>query len=96
MRKVMPAILFFAVVLTLFGARAASLWQESHHDPKQLFDVWGGGLLWTPTLIIQAVLTAVFAIACLFVIFSKRYEANERHWAYGALGTILGFWLRTA
>jgi hypothetical protein len=50
--------------------------------------------LWTPSLIIQAIITAIFVGAGLFVILSKRYAPAERHWAYGALGTILGFWLR--
>lgn len=94
MRKIIPAILFFAVLVTLFGERAYRIWQEPHHDVHELYDLWGGVSLWTPTLIIQATLTGIFGVACLFVIFSKRYEPTERHWAYGALGTILGFWLR--
>jgi len=91
MRKVVPAILFLAVVAGLFAERAARMWHNSHHDIKQLYDVWNEGYLWTPTLIIQAVMTGIFLVSCLFVIFSKRYEAKERYRAYGALGTILGF-----
>ena len=45
-------------------------------------------------LIAQLVVTGLFMGASLFVVLSKRYPPADRHWAYGALGTILGFWLR--
>jgi hypothetical protein len=50
---------------------------------------------WTPILAIQAGITLIFVAASLFVILSQRYASTEKHWAFGALGTILGFWLRT-
>jgi len=38
-------------------------------------------------------ITGVLLCASLFVILSKRYSAQEKHWAYTTVGTILGFWL---
>jgi hypothetical protein len=35
----------------------------------------------------------IVLIAGLWVILSKRYVATDRHWAYGAVGTIIGYWL---
>jgi hypothetical protein len=96
MRKVIPAILFFAALATLFGEEALRIWRESHHDPHELYDLWPGASFWTPILIVQAAMTVIFVGACLYVIVSKRYGPTERHWAFGTLGTILGFWLRTA
>jgi hypothetical protein len=43
----------------------------------------------------QLVISAVLLIAALFVILTKRYAAQDKHWAYGALGTVVGFWLKT-
>jgi hypothetical protein len=31
--------------------------------------------------------------ASLFVILAKRYSTADKHWAYGAIGTVVGFWL---
>ena len=42
----------------------------------------------------QLVISAVLLVAALFVILTKRYPAQDKHWAYGALGTIVGFWLK--
>jgi hypothetical protein len=42
----------------------------------------------------QLVISAVLLIAALFVILTKRYPAQDKHWAYGALGTVVGFWLK--
>jgi hypothetical protein len=33
-------------------------------------------------------------VASLFVILSQRYKAEIEKWAFGSLGTILGFWLK--
>ncbi|TBW03654.1 hypothetical protein E0E52_14555 [Azotobacter chroococcum] len=30
----------------------------------------------------------------LFVILSKQYDGESQKWAFGVIGTILGFWLR--
>ena len=43
--------------------------------------------------IMQAVISVIVLCASLFVILSKRYASSDKHWAYTAIGTILGFWL---
>jgi hypothetical protein len=42
----------------------------------------------------QAAVTVVVLCAALFVIVSKRYRPPEKNWAFGAVGTVIGFWLR--
>jgi hypothetical protein len=32
--------------------------------------------------------------ASLFVILAADYDPNIKHWAFGTVGTILGFWLK--
>ncbi|MEJ0078137.1 MAG: hypothetical protein WDO17_22385 [Alphaproteobacteria bacterium] len=44
--------------------------------------------------IIQIALSAILLFASLFVILSKLYEPGDKHWAYGIIGTIIGFWLK--
>lgn len=38
--------------------------------------------------------SCVVLFAALFVILSKNYPPTTEHWAYAAIGTIMGFWLR--
>jgi hypothetical protein len=37
--------------------------------------------------------TIIFAAAALFAIFTKRVKPADKNWAYGAVGSILGYWL---
>ena len=30
----------------------------------------------------------------VFVIISPRFKPTQKHWAYGMVGTILGYWLK--
>ena len=42
-----------------------------------------------------AVVSIVVLIAALFVILSGKYADADKKWAYGAVGTIVGYWLNT-
>ena len=42
----------------------------------------------------QVAISIVVLGAGLFVVLSKRYEAAEKNWAFGAIGTVIGFWLK--
>ena len=33
--------------------------------------------------------------AALFIILSDKFNAQNQHWAFGAAGTIVGYWLKT-
>jgi hypothetical protein len=44
----------------------------------------------------QIVVTLALLLACLLVVLSDKYDPNSKHWAFGMLGTIVGFWLRGA
>lgn len=45
-------------------------------------------------LVAQLVISAILLAAALFVILTKKYPPQDKHWAYGALGTVVGFWLK--
>ncbi len=42
----------------------------------------------------QVAISLIVLIAALFIVISKAYEPADKHWAYGSLGTILGYWLK--
>jgi hypothetical protein len=42
----------------------------------------------------QIVLSVVLLLAGLWVILSKQFAPGDKHWWYGMMGTILGFWLK--
>ncbi len=42
----------------------------------------------------QLVFSLVILIAGLYVILSGKYSAVGEGWAAGAIGTVLGYWLR--
>ena len=51
-------------------------------------------VLTVPRETVQEVFSAVLLAASLFVILSKRFAPKEKHWAYGTIGTLVGFWFR--
>lgn len=49
-----------------------------------------------PNSYMPVVISLILLGSGLWVILSKRYVATDRHWAYGVIGTIVGFWLHTS
>jgi hypothetical protein len=47
-----------------------------------------------PRMIVQILISVLLAALSLFVIVSGRYGVKPRHWAYGTIGVLLGFWLK--
>jgi hypothetical protein len=43
--------------------------------------------------IVQGGISGVLLFAAVWRILSKRYTPTDRHWAYGTIGTLVGFWL---
>lgn len=39
-------------------------------------------------------LTLLVILAALFVVLSRSYGDAEQKWAFGAIGTVLGYWLK--
>ena len=53
----------------------------------------------TPSEVVDLIMPIVVTLAvlgcALYVIISKAYPEANQKWAFGAIGTILGFWLKT-
>ncbi len=45
--------------------------------------------LWMRILVTLAVLASA-----LYIVLSRHYEADQQKWAFGVIGTVLGYWLR--
>ena len=39
-------------------------------------------------------ITVLLLVCSIAIVMLERYDANQKHWGYATLGTILGFWLR--
>ncbi|PYE52063.1 hypothetical protein [Deinococcus yavapaiensis] len=48
-----------------------------------------GGLKFLFTMVISLIVL----VSSLFVVLSKRYPADAQKWAFGSLGTVIGYWL---
>jgi hypothetical protein len=46
--------------------------------------------------IMQVIISIALLVSGLYVVLSHGYGATEQHWAYGSMGTVVGFWLRPA
>jgi hypothetical protein len=44
-------------------------------------------------VIMPALITVILLVSALWVILSRRYNDANQKWAFGVLGTIVGFWL---
>jgi hypothetical protein len=44
--------------------------------------------------IVRAIVSLAILSCAMFVILSPRFKTPEKHWAFGVIGTILGYWLR--
>jgi hypothetical protein len=44
--------------------------------------------------IIQSIISLVLLLAALFMILSSTFTSQDKHWAFGTIGTIVGFWLK--
>jgi hypothetical protein len=82
MRKLpMPIILAIAGVLMIFALQF----------PAYVFGLSGAD----PGMLMQVIVSLAVLGGSLLVVLSKKYQSVEKHWAFGVIGTIVGFWLRT-
>lgn len=46
------------------------------------------------TLWMRIIVTLTVLLCALYIILSKHYEADQQKWAFGVIGTVLGYWLK--
>ena len=45
-------------------------------------------------LIMQCFVSCIILAASLYVILSGSFSPQDKHWAFGSVGTVIGFWLK--
>lgn len=43
---------------------------------------------------VRIVITGILLLAALYIILSKSYDGSSKNWAFGVVGTIVGYWLK--
>jgi len=81
MKRVM-IVLWLLVVAILFIMRFAA------------FAPLGATDVSTPAGIMQILISIGLLVAALYVILSKKYDGDVQKWAFGVVGTIVGYWLK--
>jgi hypothetical protein len=107
MPKLVTILLIFGVILLLglaWAGRSETAYYLFYHLRDltgDLFGFWatpGTKLIdegpFSTRIIVQILISVLLAALSLFVILSGRYGAKPQHWAYGAIGVLLGFWLK--
>jgi hypothetical protein len=56
--------------------------------------VWNRKDILNHRVIMQIVFSLALFSASLFVVLAARYDQSSKHWAFGSIGTIIGFWLK--
>ena len=46
------------------------------------------------TLWMRIIVTLTVLLCALYIILSRHYEADQQKWAFGVIGTVLGYWLK--
>ena len=90
-------ILFIATVAALvaLGWRETHK-TESHHAilPRIIAEADSFPEEAEVSLWMRVLVSVVILGAALYIILSQRFQGDQQKWAFGAVGTVLGFWLK--
>jgi hypothetical protein len=93
----LPGWLFVAAVVSIV-LPGWGLVEDFFHEPNHIkwlpFTFISPELLSRGPSIFKMTVTLILLFASLFVIMSQRYPARDKHWAYGTIGTLIGYWLK--
>jgi hypothetical protein len=70
------------VILFLFTHAPEIVWRGAAES-----DLWRG--------IMRIIVSLILLGGALWVIIARKYSPADRHWAYGIVGTIAGFWMNS-
>jgi hypothetical protein len=100
----------FAVLVLVFSSRAASLFRSIasclrrsgrgqalpgfEAVARQHTELGDNPMQFYVQLVMQIVVSVVILSAALYLILSQRYDVEDKHWAYGAAGAVVGYWLK--
>jgi hypothetical protein len=97
------AFLFFLVTIAVLAVYAAWHWWMRRRRHHQLDPDASGEMSPTRSYYLSLflerirmihIVTTILMLASLWIILSNRYDEDVQKWAFGAMGSVLGFWLR--
>jgi hypothetical protein len=103
--RILPAAIFVVTIIAFLLIRLTPEYIPISYIPfGRTLHEWGlwvvdRGYSFGPEILheaMQVVITLIVIVlpAALFAILAQRFEAPQKNWAYGAVGTIIGFWLK--
>jgi hypothetical protein len=90
---ILPPLPIIAVLPVVAVGLSASRWALQPRDGTRDLAPPASFALQDVAALMPGIVTLVLLAAALWVILSRRYSTTDRHWAYGAIGLIAGFWL---
>jgi hypothetical protein len=90
---IMPRVIDYYQKQKLAAQRLEQCLERHKNDPI-VCAVSGAGPKPSSTLLyIRGVVSITLLSSSLYIILSRRYMPQDRHWAYATIGTVLGYWL---
>ena len=91
----LPLLTLGGAVLGLIVSNGLIWWSGVPKQPglPNVLDATLAKSVWTPKLLGAVVVTIPVLGCALYVIVAPVYQETDKKWAYGAVGTLLGFWL---
>lgn len=98
-------ILLFAATLSLIALPTLLVTWRRHHLSEQRSRTGYGRIALqasaakdtddsTISLWMRMAVTLIILLSALFLILSKQYDSEQQKWAFGVIGTVLGYWLK--
>lgn len=92
------AVIVIGIVLIAFLSRVRrNHYAQADFEFKAPIKTKGWGLALsklTHNQLMSSIISLVVLFSALYVILSGSYAESEQKWAFGAIGTIMGFWLK--
>jgi hypothetical protein len=70
-----------------FDGRQFKMHFTRHYPTRRLTNVFAS--FW-----VRVVISAIVLLAALYIILSRKFATDQEKWAFGVIGTILGYWLK--
>jgi len=83
-------------VLKIAGSRSNGQLTDwlAKQNAKQALNRDGHTYWLDPEMLMAIVVTLLVATSALYIILSDHYGQDSLKWAYGAIGTVVGYWLK--
>ena len=78
----------------VFLVLVAALLLSTHYWPEYVNIHRLGYIIEVPKQVVQVAISVVMLCASVCVILAPAFGPRDKHWAYGMVGIIIGFWFK--